>query len=231
MFRGKTVQEQFRLTKTFDRPVLSWANLPQEFFEAIFSKLGDTLRIRPSDFSAAPSFSPGDLNATFRIFGGASTITLTAENLVLHFPNLPEDQYQLAVDTYFASSDAVASILPRAVYKTLLVQNTQHMDLVEGGKFKNFISGFSIDRLSDHYQQIDYGTFEQGIKYFFSSSDHSWSMQFQLEKSLAIANGIFTSLDIVINDLEKYDTPQAELDLVVLANKLAMESIGVSVEV
>lgn len=226
MFRGKTVREHFRVTATFDRPILDWTNLPQSFFEAIHEKLGETLFVRASDFALnAPTNSPGDITLVFRIYGGESTVTLTAQTFVVDFPNLTPDTYQVAIKTFHLACDAVSKVVTIAKFKSIVFSDSQHVQLLDDKEYTDLIASCEITSVKEYFREKGGGTFDQGVKYLFTSSDQSWVLQFQIEKSLTVANGLFGTLELQISDLNKYPSTESQLELVGEANKLVLNSI------
>ena len=90
-------QGAIQVSAEFDAPILDWNGVATRFFSMIQRELANEIQIKPLEFVERNGNSPGESEAIYRVFGGPSAITLSAEKLLLSFPNLVPSDFELLV--------------------------------------------------------------------------------------------------------------------------------------
>ena len=73
---------------------------------------GSKIAINPSDFSVTGSFSLENVSANYNLFGSANKVVLSADRLLMEFPNLASGDSQLIYEVVEALHDCFADNFP-----------------------------------------------------------------------------------------------------------------------
>jgi hypothetical protein len=200
MFVGRTSRTEILVSAVFGKPILTWTGLHDRFFESIYSQLGDIIPIRPDDFSIVNAFSLGDVKVTFRMFGGASSITLMADRVDFLFPSISSSDWQLVLQIIERGHKAVQMVSDAISFRQVRFVIQQHIELIEDGKPEDFMTRYVASDVKEIFSHSYTGLYDTGLKFRFVDGAQQWHVDVLVERSQLISNGIFVRCDAWIDD-------------------------------
>lgn len=206
------VQGTLRVVAQFQRPILSWQRIPERYFEALYRKLGEYLHIRPNDFFlVASGSSPADVRVGFRILGGANSIVLNSEGVVIEFPGIgagsPDGVTESSMnfsnyilgETYKALTEEfsefkIRSINGLAAYHLKIAGDVDFEQIVEA---TSSVPAFSkVGEILDAYSDI-------GFRTRLTDKKSLWTAVVLVEPSYIVKNGIFLSREVLFERMDE----------------------------
>ena len=150
---------------------------------AIVRELGALLSVRPHDFHSNDSSELGESRCTYRIFGGASTIALSAGTLQLNFGSLTESDYPTVNEIIRQSMDILSRDLGCYGRDQVSINSSEHVPAVNDGAVDTYLAQFAWKEPTDIAaadMQIEYSP---AAKITLSDKQGRWSLHRTLEKS------------------------------------------------
>ena len=214
----------------FAAPLLDWNGVATRFFSMIQRELVNVIQIKPLDFVERNGNSPGESEAIYRVFGGPSAITLSAEKLLLSFPNLVPSDFELLVKMMKAVDDGFSREFADYELRSIRCSFDGHADIADGNPVADY-----LDRYRDRdtyaasiFQNYGSAIYSQGTRFSVRDEEGKWVLFCLAEKSESVQNGLFLNLDATILELgtnDDFDTRlKRVLDLVIVCfNALKLE--------
>jgi hypothetical protein len=199
VFKFKPVRTGTRADVFFARPILEWEHVHSRFFAMVYDALAGKTNPSAAEFSIHVSTVLGEAGARYRLFGGATSVSIQADRLTFDFPNLVPADYPLVYDVIAAIHDAFPKRFPELQYERAEIQSLEHLDLVENGALERFLRNYEIATTDTSFPSP--AVMQPGLKFTVVAQDQSWQCALVAERSLLIATGLFVLLNTTIRGL------------------------------
>ena len=223
-------QSAVHVSAEFAAPILDWNGVATRFFTMIQKDIGNIIQIKPLEFVERNGNSPGDSEATYRVLGGPSVITLSAEKLLLSFLDLSSPDFEILVRMMKALEGGFSREFAGYEFRTIRCSFNGHADIADGSLVADY-----LDRYRDRdtyaasiFQKYGSAIYSQGTRFSVRDEEGKWVLFCLAEKSESVQNGLFLNLDATIMELgtnNDFDTRlKRVLDLVIVCfNALKLE--------
>jgi hypothetical protein len=213
-FRGNLL-----VRASFTRPILDFEQLAPVFNSMIYSSLQPSFAISANDFSVNRSNRLGEICIKFNLYSGPNSIALFSDRLAFEFVNLVTTDYPVVLDLLHRVHDAFPQHFSLLESERFETQYLSHFLLPPSESVEQYLGRFAMrQRLTGFANLGDF--FEDPIaRISVVSADQSWQSRLSIERSLAVANGIFLDLSTILNHAS-WDVPF--LDKVTQLRKIAL---------
>jgi hypothetical protein len=216
VYKFKPLRTGFRADALFTRPILDWEHVSSRFFAMVHDALAGKTNPSVADFSVNPAAAVlGEARARYRLFGGATSISIQADRLAFDFPNLLPAEYPIVFDVIAAIHDAFPKSFPELAYERVEAQSVDHLDLVENGAVERFLGRYEIATTDNAFPSPV--VMQPGLKFTVVAQDQSWQCALLAERSLLSATALFVSLNMSIralSDAPSYSDKMARITAV-----------------
>ena len=218
-----------RASAVFREPILSWtAEVPSRFFRAMYSSLNERLSIHPNDFVAPGGASLGDCSAALRIFGGNSTLTLKANEMIAEFPSLTPDGIELANSVIFQGYEALRAEFNELEIGSIRSNAGNHLEITGDTQVGSILCVSAPTALQQRSKNIRGAIFESALRFRLVGEDGKWNVKVTAERSELVNNGIFVLREVVVSDLTVCETTQQQFDLIESIDRMILEVLDLN---
>ena len=209
MVKVRTTRVSLIVNIEFAPPLFDWNGVPGRFFAFVHGALAPEIFVSPRDFSVAAANSMDEVAARYNIFGGASTIALSAEKLSMEFLNLSVEEYQLigkivqAVETGFPRS------FPECQYTAIHSMSHYHAEVLGENTASGYLSRYAIPSVDKVLGAMGAVT-TAAARFSAVGNDASWSARASVERSEVLENGLFVNMEARLLRVEASDPFEAK---------------------
>ncbi|MDE0302622.1 MAG: hypothetical protein OXJ38_05360 [Gammaproteobacteria bacterium] len=196
---------------TFESPFFDWHGVTARFFEMVHSALSSKISIEPSNFSVANGNSLGDVMARFNVFGGTSSITISAEKLSLDFPNLLPGESDLAYEIIRSVESGFLKEFRECRYSTIRHMSYKHVELYQDGPISMYLQRYAIPSVSELCNNTDIVHMPTG-RFTLTDSNATWRALCSIERSEVLENGLFLYSEVALMGVNMNETFDAHLE-------------------
>ncbi|MCY4487283.1 MAG: hypothetical protein OXF11_09240 [Deltaproteobacteria bacterium] len=207
--------------------ITDWVSARTAFMDSVARQLGDSLTVRPHDFSTNDSTELGESRCTYRIFGGGSTIVLRPATLELNFGSLTEGDYPTVEEIVRQSIDILSRDLGCYARDHVSINSSEHVPLAENGLVNAYLSEFAWKKPTDTAATEVGIEYSPAAKVIFSDNHGRWSLQRTVEKSVVLPDGLFITTTILITS-QKLTSFDEQAQLWRRLNNLANQATGLT---
>jgi hypothetical protein len=215
VYKFTPLRSGFRADALFTRPILDWEHVSSRFFAMVHDALAGKTNPSVADFSVNPASVLGEARARYRLFGGATSISIQADRLAFDFPNLLPADYPIVFDVIAAIHDAFPKSFPELKCERVEAQSVDHLDLVENGAVERFLGRYEIATTDNAFPSPV--VMQPGLKFTVVAEDQSWQCTLLAERSLLSATALFVTLNMSIgalSDVPSYSDKMARITAV-----------------
>jgi hypothetical protein len=197
-FKFRTLRDSARIEAILTYPVFDWYRVPGRFFSMMHEALAGKIVTNPSDFSMNLSSNLSEMEAKYRLFGGAASVTLRSDKLVLDFPNLVKSDYPIITDVAFSLHDALPKAFPELNYSRIDAQSAEHLEILENDGVNRLLERYRVPGLERSFNSPVVA--EPGIKFGVTAQDQRWQCSFIAERSVLSAAAVFVLVNVSLRD-------------------------------
>lgn len=220
-----------RAAAVFKEPILSWTSeVPSRFFRAMYGSLNEMLYIQPSDLVAVAGVSLGDCSTALRILGGNSTLTLKATGIIADFLSISPDRIEFSNSVILQGYEAFRTEFSEVEIRSIESNVGHHFEIAGNGQPRDILAIGDHTVLLKRAHDIRDVVVEPALRFRLVSKDAKWNCNVSMEQSDFVENGIFLYREIVVSNLDGYETPQQQLDLITHIDLMIIELVGLEFE-
>jgi hypothetical protein len=188
----------------FTRPILDVRSLALQFNELIYAALAPAFPVTPADLSVNSSNRLSEIWAKFNLYAGPNSVTLFTDRLAFEFLNLLFSDYPLVYDLLRRVADEFPSHFESCDYERVEVQSFVHLELLPPAEATQYLKRFEhkVD-LAPFSSLASFVVEEPGARMSVIAADLSWRSRIGIERSLAIANGVYLEVSTTLNKVSK----------------------------
>ena len=204
MFKIRSSRITLNVSIKFEPTIFDWQNVPGKFFELIQSALTsivttDSLR----DFMIQSGNTVGDFEAKFKIYGGPSSITLSADNLSFNFPNLIPTDNQLVLQIIKEVHTSFYEKFNEQSHSLVRIGIYVHAELVDGNSQDDYLSRYSTP-YADSVAKDSNWEIQPSGRISIIGKDRSWRATCMVENSELVENALFLQFDLTQEISQKH---------------------------
>jgi hypothetical protein len=178
---------------------LDWPPIPPRHFELIYRALAPKVAISAAEFSANAGFKLSEVFARFNLYGGANSITLYSDRLSFDFSNLLRADFPVVFDLMRSVHDEFPAVFPSCEYEQVEATGMHHFDLLPPGEVNEYLARFgATERLQSFSAVTPEFVLEPCARFGVKAADESWKCRFGVDRSLALANGLFVDSQMTL---------------------------------
>jgi hypothetical protein len=185
------------------RPLIQAQTWAPQFFEMVYGALVPDFPIKPSEFSGGTGNKLTDIFGKFNLYGGANSVALYTDKLSFDFVNLLPSDYPIVYDLMRRVHDAFPNAFPAADFDRVEATSLLHLEAEEPGAARDYLNGFPPVRPLEPFEAIGELVWEPSARFGLIGADQTWRCKFGVEKSIALENGIFVDLNMVLSNQPK----------------------------
>jgi hypothetical protein len=224
VFKFKPLRTGIRADALFTHPILEWERVSSRFFAMVYDALAGKTNPSVAEFSVDRATVLGEARARYRLFGGATSISIQADRLTFDFPNLVPANYTLVYDVIAAIHDAFPKSFPELQYERVETQSQEHLDLVENGALERFLRKYEIATTDTTFPSPV--VMQPGLKFTVVAQDQSWQCALFAERSLLSATALFVLLNTTIRGLSNSPSYSDKMTRVTAVTNSVLRLIG-----
>ena len=170
--------------------------------------------------------SPGNSEAQYRVFGGPSTITLSAEKLSLSFPNVRPSDYELLLRIMKSVATGFRKEFRKIDYGSIRCSLNGHAAIVDGSSLSEYFDPHRNPHVEAAIRDLNEVSYSPGIRFAANQANGEWVMVSGAEISAALQDGLFLSVDATLFKLASEEPFDAILDRVLRLVQLCSEALN-----
>jgi hypothetical protein len=188
----------------FTRPILNVGSFAGQFNELIYAALAPTFPVTPADLSVNSSNRLSEIWAKFNLYAGPNSVTLFTDRLAFDFVNLSLPDYPLVYDLLHRVHDEFALHFKLCDYERVEAQSFIHLELQPPAEATQYLKRFErSEELASFSSLVSFVVEEPGARMSVIAADLSWRSRIGIERSLAIANGVYLEVSTTLNKVSK----------------------------
>ncbi|UPT88611.1 hypothetical protein HAP41_0000005880 [Bradyrhizobium barranii subsp. apii] len=199
--RVKLNRGNLTVSLPFARPLLMQPQLiPPSFFQMVYGALTPDFPIAAAEFSAGAGNKLSEVFARFNLYGGVNTATLYCDRLVFDFANLTPADYPIVYDIMRRIHDAFPNAFDQVGYARTEISSFIHFEVEAPGDANEYLNRFQPTGSLQPFVGVGELVTEPVGRFHLIGVDQTWRCKFGVEKSAALANGIFVDMTIVLSN-------------------------------
>jgi hypothetical protein len=207
----------------FRRPIFDFSNFGAAFFSMIRDGLVGKYVVNASDFSLRSGNNLGEFQYKYNLFGGAASVTLTAEKLLFDFPNVTPVDGPVIMSVIQTIHDAFPVTFPNLGYDNVEAQAYSHYDVGDVAAVDKLLSRFLLPDVEKRPElggviQRPFGRLE------LTAEDQSWQCSTSIERSLLASTAVFVGSSLIMRKMNE-NVPFA--DKIAMGQKITSACLGV----
>ena len=181
-----------RLTNfSFEPPILHSSGVEDQFFGMVYRAVSPILPINLQEFSAITRANLSEPFAKYRIFGGPSTVSLSANVLSVDFPDhMPEDT-ELILRILDSLNSGLLAEFPQHTLTSINVVMAGHYTVLDPGGAPSYLRRFAVPAASELKDVIHM----PGTRFSLRDRQGTWWSRCTVELSEALHDGVFVMHD------------------------------------
>jgi hypothetical protein len=185
------------------RPLMQPQSLAPTFFELVHDALVPDFPVKPAELSGGSGNKLSEVFGRFNLYGGPNSVTLYTDRLSFDFVNLIPADYPIIYDLTRRVHDAFASAFEATDFDRAEATSLIHFEAEQPGAAREYLNSFQPVRSLEPFKQIGELVWEPVARFTLVGTDQTWRCRFGVEKSLALENGIFVDLNMVLSNQSK----------------------------
>lgn len=195
------LRENLHVQLYFSRPIFDWLGLPAQFFNMVYSLLGERLNIQPGEFSGVSTNTLGEACAKFNIYGGSTSVSLFANRVAFDFPNLTAQDLPIVHEVMGTIHDGFHSYFPEIEQGKVELQDYAHLDVGELSAVDTILEKYRIAAVDEAFGADIPVLNTPSAKFLVTAKDGAWQSAVTVEKSQLSATAIFALASISIRKM------------------------------
>ena len=213
------------LNAAFAPPIFQRGEIPVRFFDLIYSSLTPKFTVDSNDLQVLHGNSLGDAVVKYNIFGGNSTISMSADKLSAEFPMALPSDYQIIEQLLYAIGAGFCEKFPNSKIIQVQASGHEHASVVSGGTAREYLAQFEIPAVNSRFRELG-ASYTPGARFMISGNKAAWQALCSLEQSLYLADGLFLNYDVTLKGIDPGET----LDVHMKRVKTIMEECASALE-
>lgn len=228
-FKIRPIRQGFSVRFIFARPILRWENVGGRFLTTLYDNLSAKIPIHSSEISMSNGPGLADIWIKYSIFGGANSIMLSADRIVLDFPSVNLSDYPLALEIVRISHDKFPPAFTEQGCDRIETQTLEHLDLVAPGDIDRFLGKFRIPELDAAFGEVAV-TQIPSVKFGLISERQNWQFSLMAERSVLSATAIFVHRALTLRPVDMSSSFDAKYELAQSATLRTYSALGLELE-
>ena len=198
MKRVNAQQCEIDVYASFASPMLDWSGVPGRYFGLIHDALSGDFQVNAIDFSDRTGVSPGTSEAVYRVLGGQSEITLSANRLSARFSRLKAGDVEVVLRIMEAVDRSFGQVFPSCEIQSVRCALNAHALILDGASVASFLDPYRNPRIDSLLSRLEGVSYGPSIKFSARSRTENWTLFCVAEQSELIADGLFLGLDVTL---------------------------------
>lgn len=203
MIEVKSVWTSLNVKLGLKRPVLSeWQAIPGRFFTMIYDAFAGVVPMNSKEFSVLPANQLSEVRARYAIYGGASSVSISPDALVIDFASLSQKDTAVVQQILAGVHDAFPKAFPELTYETINVQSFEHLEFInEKSNPSDYLMRFTFPNATTQLGGEPV-VFQPAGKCDIIAQDQSWKCTLGVERSLHNARAVFVAITFSLNKVD-----------------------------
>lgn len=214
MVKVRTARASFIVSIELAPPLFDWTGVPGRFFAFVHGALAPKIFVSPRDFSVTAANSMDEVAARYNIFGGVSTIALSAEKLSMEFLNLSAEEHHLFAEIAQPVVSGFPGSFPECQYTEIHALSYEHAEVLGENTASGYLSRYAIPSVDKVLGAMGAVT-AAAARFAAAGNDASWSARASVERSEVLENGLFVNVEVRLLRVETNEPFEAKLDRIV----------------
>lgn len=172
--------------------ITDWEGARKEFVAGIAETFRELLSPQPGDFGGDRSSELGEVWCKYRVFGGASTITLRADTVSLSFVNTMRADSEIIAEVVGKTMEGLLPRLRCYDRQSYTILSNYHAEVIEGDS-QDYLEQYGSKRFGAVAVSDLVVEYRPIVGFTLRTRDGSRAFRRAIEQSEAFANGLFIS--------------------------------------
>jgi hypothetical protein len=203
MYKVRFFRGNLRVRMPLKRPILDVQSFAPQFNELIYAAVAPAFPVAPADFSVNSGNRLSDIWAKFNLYAGPNSITLFTDRLAFDFVNLLLQDYPLIYGLLRRVHDEFPVHFESCDYERVEAQSFTHLELLPPAEAAQYLKRFEQQDHLGSFSTVGSIVEEPGARISVMATDSSWRSMIAVERSLAIANGVYLEVNTILNNGSK----------------------------
>ncbi len=200
-FKIKPLRQGFTVRFVFTRPILNWEGVGPRFIAALYDGISPKIPVQPSEFSFNNGPGLGDIWVRYSIYGGASSITLSSDRIIIDFPSLNASDLPIALDILRTAHDMFPKTFPEQGCERIETQTSEHLRFLSPGDTDRFLETFRVANIDAAFKDA-IATQLPSVRLGLVSSHEKWQFTLMAERSQLDATAIFVLRTLILSPVD-----------------------------
>jgi hypothetical protein len=185
----------------FTRPILDVRSFAAQFNELIYAAVAPAFPVTPADLSVNSSNRLSEIWAKFNLYAGPNSVTLFTDRLAFDFLNLSLPDYPLVYDLLRRVHDEFPLHFKLCDYERVEAQSFVHLELQPPAEATQYLKRFEHSEELALFSTLGGGFVveEPGARMGVIAANSSWRSRMGIERSVAIANGVYVEVSTALH--------------------------------
>ena len=178
--------------------IAKWEAAKEVFISTISSEFADTLFVHPEDFSNSILTDPANCWCSYRIYGGANTITLRSAVLEFSIKNLHDTDNLLLAEMLHKMRISLLQSLRCYHRQSYHIISNQHVEAVNGN-CQSYLAKFYNTEMAEKLNAESVLKYQPSTRLNLKNDDGTRAMSVSVEQSEILPNGLFFSTSVFVS--------------------------------
>lgn len=234
MLQIKPHRPQLTVRISFARPILNWTNAFEAFSRLLYDCFEKKFKMSPGDFTVNPSNSLGGVNCVFRIFGGSRSVTLTAEYILFHFPDVASESAAAATPNFSVEvitqiHESFTKYFSDIEFNNIYTDMFIHYEILDSVRAIDYLNKHRVGGVEGGFSELGQVTYQPGVRYSVIGENQVWVANFEAEQSYLLANGIFVHMGVGLYNLKAVPSFEERYRLTERVGHACLAGVGLKV--
>ena len=225
MIQVRSANSSIFVNAAFLPPLFEWQGVTGRFFEMVHSALTPTITMSPRDFSVHNGNSLDDIWVKYNVYGGASSIALSAEKLSVEFPNISPTEYEAALRIIGQIDASFPVIFPDRKYNSIQTTVYEHVQIIASGSPGEYLYRYAIPTVNKACEEIGAVQVPSG-RFSIVGKDGVWRASCLVEMSEHVQNALFLHFDITLLELSQNEPFNSKFGRINSISNACMMGLG-----
>ena len=193
------------LNAVFTPPIFQRGEIPARFFDLVYSALTPEFTVDSNDLQVLHGNTLGDVVVKYKIFGGNSTISMSADKLSAEFPMALPGDYQIIEQLLYGIGTGFSEKFPELRIIQVQTSGHEHASVVTGGTASEYLARFEIPAVNSRFRELD-ASYIPGARFMVLGDKAAWQALCSIEQSLYLADGLFLNYDVTLKNINQDET-------------------------
>lgn len=198
-FSYEIVKADINIQQVFERPLLDWDTAAKRFFGTVYDGLNKKYTVSPRDLSVIPGTTLGEVSSNYNIFGGASSIYLSADRITANFVGISTKDLETALDIQGGVQARFEADFPECRIKSVEMRWQGHVRLHDI-KIVDFLQQFEVGSVKGALEKSGWKP-NIGLRFRAVRAEPTGEFEMTAERSLAFEDALFISRAVVLKDI------------------------------